>query len=46
MLTLAMAQAWNTTSDAVRLMGKSPEKRLKRHREALLAAVAAVGSQR
>lgn len=42
MLTLAMAQAWNTTSESVRLMGEASEMRLEQHRTALIAAVAAV----
>ena len=42
MLTLAMAQAWNTTSPAVRSMHQAPELRLRQHRAALVAAVAAV----
>jgi len=42
MLALAMAQAWNTTSESVRLMGDPPQQRLQQHRAALLAAVAAI----
>jgi AcrR family transcriptional regulator len=42
MLALAMAQAWNTTSELVRSMGQTNERRLVQHRSALTAAVAAV----
>jgi len=42
MLTLAMAQAWNTTSPSVRSMHDSPELRLRQHRAALATAVTAV----
>lgn len=42
MLILAMAQAWTTTSAAVRSMGEGQELRLRQHREALMSAVAAV----
>jgi len=42
MLTLAMAQAWNTTSPSLRSMNQSPDLRLRQHRASLVAGVAAV----
>jgi len=42
MLTLAMAQAWNTTSPSVRSMNEPAELRLRQHRASLMTGVAAV----
>ncbi|GHO97591.1 putative TetR family regulatory protein [Reticulibacter mediterranei] len=41
MLTLAMAQAWNTTATSIRESNGSHQTRLKQHREALIEAVTA-----
>jgi len=44
MLALAMAQAWNTSSEAVRLIGEPRAQRLRDHRIALISAVTAVSA--
>lgn len=46
MLTLAMAQAWNTTSPSVRSLGEDDAGRLRQHRAALVAAATAVVAAR
>jgi AcrR family transcriptional regulator len=42
MLTLALAQAWNSTGESVRSMGEPTEARLREHRATLLLAVSAI----